>query len=441
MKSLMSQSKRLLGNSRNRTQTQSARRRFRDMRVETLEKRCLLTASIADWHLPVDPVGAEGELSDFNVANGPTQLGRSGSIYLPTQYRDSSPSGFLSDPMPGEPLALALDYLKDNADKLARRCGPGSLRRQRPVRDSGHGRDAYLFSSDAEWPGCRRCRHQRQRGTGRPDHQRGEHVLDRVYANPDRVIPGHPAATVPTSSLRTRFGYQLDTVPTVLKLEGGNSQKTVLSPSGIGHRQRQCGTGQYVPTQSGPQLAWKLNVPMLDHGRWLDASVSATDGQVFALRGLGVERIVQCLLSSHREPRGWSAASYAVDPQDPVASPFGWHDVNGLPGPDFFDTRGNNSDAVSGPQWGLLTTGNLPAGGHAVGGPNLNFNFPVDLTQQPSTYSSAAVTNLFYWVNISHDIHYRYGFDRSRRQFPIEQLLRSGLGGDCGTGHRPGGCD
>ena len=59
----MSQSKRLLGNSRNRTQTQSARRRFRDMRVETLEKRCLLTASIADWHLPVDPVGAEGELS------------------------------------------------------------------------------------------------------------------------------------------------------------------------------------------------------------------------------------------------------------------------------------------------------------------------------------------------------------------------------------------
>ena len=40
-----------------------------------------------------------------------------------------------------------------------------------------------------------------------------------------------------------------------------------------------------------------------------------------------------------------SAQSMVFDPADPVASPFGWHDVDGMVGAEFYETRGNNVTA------------------------------------------------------------------------------------------------
>jgi hypothetical protein len=37
---------------------------------------------------------------------------------------------------------------------------------------------------------------------------------------------------------------------------------------------------------------------------------------------------------------------------------------------------------------------------------NQNFDFPIDLRRQPDAYEPAAVTNLFYMDNITHDIFY-----------------------------------
>ena len=59
-----------------------------------------------------------------------------------------------------------------------------------------------------------------------------------------------------------------------------------------------------------------------------------------------------------------------------------------------------------------------------------DFTQPLDLTQDPSTYTAAAVTNLFYWVNRIHDIFYKYGFDEASRNYQTANFGLGGLGGD-----------
>jgi len=53
----------------------------------------------------------------------------------------------------------------------------------------------------------------------------------------------------------------------------------------------------------------------------------------------------------------------------------------------------------------------MPGGGYDYqnnyrpdGGPALNFDFPLDLTNNPPDYIDAATTNLFYWNNVIHDL-------------------------------------
>ena len=113
------------------------------------------------------------------------------------------------------------------------------------------------------------------------------------------------------------------------------------------------------------------------------------------------------------------------DPSDPIASPFGWHDTNGVAGPEFTDTRGNNvlaQDDING------DNGNN--GSSPEGGTNLVFDFPYDFTQQPIGYLDAATTNLFYLNNIMHDVWYRYGFDEASGNFQANNYGNPGNAND-----------
>ena len=112
------------------------------------------------------------------------------------------------------------------------------------------------------------------------------------------------------------------------------------------------------------------------------------------------------------------------DPNDLIASPYGWHDINGEEGPEFFDTRGNNVYAQE--DFNYNNTG----GKRADGGDRLNFNFEIDFSKGPKSYLDASLTNLFYWVNINHDIFYHYGFDEESGNFQFNNYGRGGLGGD-----------
>ncbi|MEM6395098.1 MAG: M36 family metallopeptidase [Bacteroidota bacterium] len=101
-----------------------------------------------------------------------------------------------------------------------------------------------------------------------------------------------------------------------------------------------------------------------------------------------------------------------VDPIDELSSPFGWHDTNAVDGAEFTTTRGNNVHAYHD-----IFNLRRSLGDEPDGGTDLNFDFPYDGSLRPHQQVDAAMTNLFYWNNISHDILYRYGFDEAAGNF------------------------
>ena len=104
---------------------------------------------------------------------------------------------------------------------------------------------------------------------------------------------------------------------------------------------------------------------------------------------------------------------------DTTASPNGWIDdgVN--------ETRGNNVDAHLD-----LNADNIPDLPRPQGSPNRVFDFALDLTQQPSAYRDAAVTQLFYWCNWMHDRLYALGFNEASGNFQNNNFGRGGAGND-----------
>ena len=121
-----------------------------------------------------------------------------------------------------------------------------------------------------------------------------------------------------------------------------------------------------------------------------------------------------------------AAHTLVSEPADPVASPLGWHDTDGVAGAEFTDTRGNNVFAQED------VDGNNSGGFRPDGGPGLFFDFPWDPDQEPDqgTNQEAAIVNLFYWNNIIHDVLYQYGFDEAAGNFQQNNYGRGGLSGD-----------
>ncbi|GEP49716.1 peptidase M36 [Flavobacterium noncentrifugens] len=113
-------------------------------------------------------------------------------------------------------------------------------------------------------------------------------------------------------------------------------------------------------------------------------------------------------------------------PANTVASPNGWHDTNSTIGGTsaalrFTYTRGNNVLAQED------ADGNNGNGIRADGGADLNFDFPfLGPWQQPTAYTSASVTNLFYMVNIMHDVWYQYGFNEASGNFQQNNYGKGG---------------
>jgi hypothetical protein len=113
------------------------------------------------------------------------------------------------------------------------------------------------------------------------------------------------------------------------------------------------------------------------------------------------------------------------EPADSNASPFGWHDINGAAGAEFTITRGNNA-------WIQEDRGdnNDTSGYSPDGTSSLNFDFSLDLNNDPIVYENASLTNLFYVNNMMHDIWYQYGFDEASGNFQQNNYGNGGIGND-----------
>lgn len=217
-----------------------------------------------------------------------------------------------------------------------------------------------------------------------------------------------------------------------------------------------------MPVESGLHLTWEFLVKTTDTQHWWNVFVDAASEEVLLVN----DWVIKCQWDDHahnaacmpeikgRNPMLMPAtsapsspplngSSYRVFPEplrspydgprslisEPwmanlAASPFGWHDTNGSPGPEYTITRGNNVWAKED------RNGDNGIGFSPDGGPGLTFDFPLDLSQQPVTYQDAAITNLFYWNNLLHDILYNYGFDEASGNFQENNYGNGGLGND-----------
>ncbi len=123
-----------------------------------------------------------------------------------------------------------------------------------------------------------------------------------------------------------------------------------------------------------------------------------------------------------------------TNPANSVASPFGWHDTDGLDGAEFRFTRGNNVHAFLDTSSTDVSSKDEPQGGE-----NLVFNFPFNDRQEPNAYKEASVTQLFYMNNVMHDFTYQYGFDEQAGNFQQNNYGKPGKGSDAVSAHAQDG--
>lgn len=119
------------------------------------------------------------------------------------------------------------------------------------------------------------------------------------------------------------------------------------------------------------------------------------------------------------------AREIVVNPADAVASPYGWHDTNGATGAEYTITRGNNVHAYLDRNGDNVSDNNEPNGGSS-----LMFDFPFDQNAEPGQYVAAATVNLFYMVNMMHDVMFGFGFNAPAGNFQSNNYGKGGAGND-----------
>ena len=126
----------------------------------------------------------------------------------------------------------------------------------------------------------------------------------------------------------------------------------------------------------------------------------------------------------HTDPWTWAPGN---------ATSLKWHSDGTT---DYNISRGNNVWATEGQTVSTNRTNTIetPTGLPATSTtPDpLTFNFPPDYTGAPTTatFQQFAITNLFYWNNLLHDVTYQYGFDEPSGNFQANNQGRGGTAGD-----------
>lgn len=254
---------------------------------------------------------------------------------------------------------------------------------------------------------------------------------------------------------------KLGTTKSIKQMEEKGANNFVFSKSGISQENISIKLVYQPLDDESVKLSWLLNIQQLDGIHWWNIRVDANTGIILQKNDWGVnctydtetdthshaetikkEKKQSPLILIKKKENIFEVAQYNVfgipvespnhgfrslvaTAYNTIASPFGWHDTNGVSGAEFTITRGNNVYAH------LDEAGNNIFGYSPEGGAQLNFNFPLDmLNKTANTYRDASVTNLFYISNIMHDIWYQYGFDEASGNFQVNNYQKGGAGGD-----------
>ena len=259
------------------------------------------------------------------------------------------------------------------------------------------------------------------------------------------------------SSVAQQMGYLINGLQLV-DASKGNNQKSVYSKAGISKSEIPVTSLYYYQEGIGTTRIWELSIQEINSSDWWNFRVDASTGQIIDKDNwtLSCNILGDHSLHSHNtsekktlfytveeepcyEEEAMMAGTYNVyaipvespnhggrtlvsNPDNPVASPYGWHDTNGVAGAEFTNTRGNNANAYD--------DGDNP-GFSPSGGGSLIFDFPINTNYSAGNQSeSAAITNLFYWNNVIQDVMYVNGFDEASGNFQENNYGNGGVGGD-----------
>lgn len=237
----------------------------------------------------------------------------------------------------------------------------------------------------------------------------------------------------------------------ILKQESTNDQKAIISAKSVVSNNVTMKL-KYCQIENGNRLklCWDFILEEYNGQNVWNIKADVEDGKILSK----VNMVIHCGFDNHSEgshkklvktdepkflftpfnqynvfPLGIESPNHGsrtivTNPADPIASPYGWHDTDGQPGAEHTTTKGNNVEAKED------FAGDNGNGQMAEGGSDLVFDFPLIPNVIPSVNKDAAITNLFYWNNVIHDIFYNYGFDEEAGNFQHNNYGNGGLDND-----------
>ena len=209
----------------------------------------------------------------------------------------------------------------------------------------------------------------------------------------------------------------------VLKRHQGATQATDLSADDLSQDDIPAKLAYLISEEDRLQRTWNIVLRPIDGRHWWNLFVDAETGEILR-REDWMHHDTYNVFPSPLQSALDGARVLTTDAADAKASPFGWHDTDGVAGAEFNDTQGNNVRAQED------SDGDNFGGLRPDGGAARTFDSPVDLSAHPSNYQDAAVTNLFYWANFLHDVLYHNGFDEAAGNFQEKNYGLGGVGGD-----------
>jgi extracellular elastinolytic metalloproteinase len=217
---------------------------------------------------------------------------------------------------------------------------------------------------------------------------------------------------------------------TVLQAAAGDDQLTVLSAPGLSSETVVASLVWLPVRQNVVRLAWSFQVHTPGGEDVFDFTVDAVNNKVWTR----VSWVSDATYKVYAQPVESPNHTSPLPPSDgrttvtnphllaSNASPQGWHSTGSS---SWTSHRGNNVHAYED------RDGNdTPPASEVSCGSTLACSFTMSLSNAPSTYTSAAVTNLFYWNNVLHDVLYQYGFTEAAGNFQVNNFGKGGIGND-----------
>ncbi|MCY0999505.1 M36 family metallopeptidase [Myxococcus sp. MISCRS1] len=333
--------------------------------------------------------------------------------------------GALSEPAPGDALAVGLAFVQRNLDVLGLELADVA---GLEVADRVYSRPSgatHLYLRQ-RYNGVEVYNARLQLNVDREGRVLAVHsdLQPSVESTLVGATPRLGAAEAVRSAAK-HLGVPLARAPRALEAEPGPARRTRVEVAGLSSEPIDASLAVLPLRRGESRWVWRFLVHTLDARHAYELTVDAETGEVWT-------RFDQVASDSYKvypmpvEGPHHTAPLPPADGRATEASPHGWHDTDGVAGAEYTTPRGNNVHAYEDRDANNLP----PTSGEPDCGVRLDCVFPLDLTGAPSTYVSASVVNLFYWNNRLHDVLYPYGFDEVAGNFQVNNLGRGGLGND-----------